>query len=220
MFFIVLLLKSFNKINVFNLGQTITWLSKYKAILIKFDKMFLKINEISLNQEINEIKICLVEGKTWIFKPGLNIIDSNIDLGNINKTKNDAEIEVYLNNKNVSRLKDSSIREQIYYLNDFKIKFRTIYQNIAVSDFASINIFSLNEVKNLMGKYKINIAKLIKSESNTQIEKEIIKVLSFFYINKKVIMIKNNFQILNIAEISSILNIFANLNNDKFVILS
>ncbi|WP_028124231.1 hypothetical protein [Mesoplasma melaleucae] len=72
----------------------------------------------------------------------------------------------------------------------------------------------------MLEKYNINITKLIKPESNTQIEKEIIKLLWIFFINKKVIMIKNNFQILNINEITSILNIFAKLNNDKFVILS
>ncbi|ATQ35421.1 hypothetical protein CS528_01405 [Mesoplasma entomophilum] len=218
-FFIILLLKNFSRVNIFNLGQTIIWIKKYKIAIIKFEKIFIENNYINFNEDINNIEISSTEEKIKLIK-GLNIINSKIDLGNINKTKNDTNVNVYINNKNISNLKTSDLRKHIYYSKNFQIKFGTIFQNITSSNKQGINIFTIKEINDLLNKYSIKITKLVKPETNTQLEKEIIKLLNVFYINKKVILIKNDFQIISFDEIKSILAIFTKLSDDKFLILS
>ncbi|ATZ20797.1 cysteine peptidase family C39 domain-containing protein [Mesoplasma coleopterae] len=218
-FFIILLFKNFSRVNIFNLGQTIIWIKKYKIAIIKFEKIFIENNYINFNEDINNIEISSTEEKIKLIK-GLNIINSKIDLGNINKTKNDTNVNVYINNKNISNLKTSDLRKHIYYSKNFQIKFGTIFQNITSSNNQGINIFTIKEINDLLNKYSIKITKLVKPETNTQLEKEIIKLLNVFYINKKVILIKNDFQIISFDEIKSILAIFTKLSNDKFLILS
>ncbi|WP_164703810.1 cysteine peptidase family C39 domain-containing protein [Mesoplasma coleopterae] len=218
-FFIILLFKNFSRVNIFNLGQTIIWIKKYKIAIIKFEKIFIENNYINFNEDIKNIEISNTEEKIKLIK-GLNIINSKIDLGNINKTKNDTNVNVYINNKNISNLKTSDLRKHIYYSKNFQIKFGTIFQNITSSNNQGINIFTIKEINDLLNKYSIKITKLVKPETNTQLEKEIIKLLNVFYINKKVILIKNDFQIISFDEIKSILAIFTKLSNDKFLILS
>ncbi|WP_164703957.1 cysteine peptidase family C39 domain-containing protein [Mesoplasma entomophilum] len=218
-FFIILLFKNFSRVNIFNLGQTIIWIKKYKIAIIKFEKIFIENNYINFNEDINNIEIWSTEEKIKCIK-GLNIINSKIDLGNINKTKNDTNVNVYINNKNISNLKTSDLRKHIYYSKNFQIKFGTIFQNITSSNKQGINIFTIKEINELLNKYSIKIIKLVKPETNTQLEKEIIKLLNVFYINKKVILIKNDFQIISFDEIKSILAIFTKLSDDKFLILS
>ncbi|AVN59564.1 hypothetical protein CG008_01430 [Mesoplasma florum] len=219
LFFIILLFKNFSRINIFNLGQTLTWIKKYKISIIKFEKIFIEKNEVNFNEEISNILIWNKQQKLELNK-GLNIVNFKIDLGNVNKTKNDIEVDVYINNKNINSLKTSDLRKQIYYSKNFQIKFGTIFQNITSSNINSINIFNIKEINELLNKYSIKITKLVKPETNSQIEKEIIKLLNVFYINKKVILIKNDFQILTFDEIKSILTIFTKLSDDKFLILS
>ncbi|ATZ21479.1 cysteine peptidase family C39 domain-containing protein [Mesoplasma tabanidae] len=221
LFFIILLLKSFSKANIYNVGQTILGFNKYRISIIKFEKIFIDTKLIKFDEKITNIKILLNNEKRTIeFKNKLNIEKTNIDLANINKTKSDINIEVYINNKNINNLRGSDIRKQMYYAKDQKINFGTIYQNIAIKKASKINVFNIKEIKDILDRHFIKITKLVKPETYTQIEKEIIKLLSIFYIDKKVILIKNDFQILTFDEIILVLSIFTKLNDDKFVILS
>ncbi|WP_027875304.1 cysteine peptidase family C39 domain-containing protein [Mesoplasma chauliocola] len=221
MFFILLLLKNFSRINVYSIGQTLLLFKKYKIAFINYERVNLKSKLIPLKDSINNISIKKIsKSETSKINLGINILEQKLELGILNKTHKDFDYDVFFNNINIENLEDISLREHINYLKNYKVKFGTIYQNIALVSNLKVNIFKLNVVINLIEKYSINISKLIKPESCTQVEKEIIKLLSIFYLEKKVILVKNNFEIITFDEIKAILKEFTKLNNDKFVILS
>ncbi|PPE05054.1 ABC transporter ATP-binding protein/permease [Entomoplasma ellychniae] len=219
-FFIILLLKSFNKSFLITFYHFNEHWQTYKTYKIKYLKLFTnqkqgliidKIQKVMIYEKKKNTQIMLITNQT-------NQIQ-NINLKLLNKTFEQPSVDIFINNVNIKKIDSSSLRSKIIYIKELCLTYSTIFQNITNKNKTSIDIFTNLEIKSLLQKYNIKLEKIVEPNCYTNIEAEFIQLMSIFFNKADMIILDTNFKIITKEEIKSVIKLFHELFSDKFLIL-